>query len=230
MKRVAVALVVLSTLWLSGVRFPLLTVSATPSIRAQPQGEVGELIKRIETRYGRMRGLAADFEQTYSGPGVRARRESGRLFLERPRRMRWEYDPKPGKLFIVNGREVWFYVPADREATHADTSQVSDARFPFLFLLGNTNLRRMFRSITLIEQQGSSPGTRTLRLTPRVNIPSLREIYLEVQTDATISGIKIVDEAGTTSEVSLTNVRENFVAPPEAFQFRPPSGVAIRRL
>lgn len=229
-KRVAVATVLL-TLWLSGVCFHMFTASATPSLRAQPpQGELGDVIKRIELRYGRMRGLAADFEQTYSGPGVRARRESGRLFLERPRRMRWEYDPKPGKLFIVNGREVWFYVPADREATHADASNVSDARFPFLFLLGNTNLRRVFRSITLVEQQGASPDTRTLRLAPRANIQGLREIYLEVLTDATISRIKIVDEAGATSEVSLTNVRENFIAPPEAFQFRPPPGVTIRRL
>src|SRR5215213_8387967 len=159
-KRVAVPIVLLTLYGLAGICFHLFTVSATPSLRAQTQGEVGELIKRIETRYGRMRGLAADFEQTYSGPGVRARRESGRLFLERPRRMRWEYDPKPGKLFIVNGREVWFYVPADREATHADASQVSDARFPFLFLLGNTNLRRVFRSITLVEQQGASSDTR----------------------------------------------------------------------
>jgi chaperone LolA len=215
---------------MAGLYVRISTVSATPSPTAQSQVEADDLIKRIETRYGRMRGLAADFEQTYSGPGVRTRRESGRLFLERPRRMRWEYDPKPGKLFIVNGREVWFYVPADREATHADASQVSDARFPFLFLLGNTSLRRVFRSITLIDQQVASRDTRTLRLVPRANIQGLREIYLEVLTDGTISRIKIVDEAGASSEVSLTNVRENFIAPPEAFQFRPPPGVTIRRL
>jgi outer membrane lipoprotein carrier protein len=227
-KRRAVAVVLLMLYAVAGLYVS--TVSATLSPTAQPQDEADDLIKRIETRYGRMRGLAADFEQTYSGPGVRPRRESGRLFLERPRRMRWEYDPKPGKLFIVNGREVWFYVPADREATHADVANVSDARFPFLFLLGNTNLRRVFRSITLVDREGTSRDTRTLRLVPRANIQGLREIYLEVLTDGTISRIKIVDEAGATSEVSLTNVRENFIAPPEAFQFRPPPGVTIRRL
>lgn len=229
-KRRTVTLVLLMLCVLAGLYARVSTVSAIPTLTAQPQGEADDLIKRIETRYGRMRGLAADFEQTYSGPGVRSRRESGRLFLERPRRMRWEYDPKPGKLFIVNGREVWFYVPADREATHADASQVSDARFPFLFLLGNTNLRRVFRSITLIDRQGASRDTRTLRLVPRATISGLREIYLEVLTDATISGIRIVDETGATSEVSLTNVRENFIAPPEAFHFRPPPGVTLRRL
>src|SRR5918911_1710628 len=127
------------------------------------KGNLDSLIGRIESRYGRMRGLAADFEQVYRSRGVRERRERGRLFLQRPRRMRWEYDPAPGKLFIVNGREVWFYVPADREAVHADASAVADARFPFLFLLGQTNLRRQFRLITLAEQEGWPTETRELR-------------------------------------------------------------------
>jgi outer membrane lipoprotein carrier protein len=192
------------------------------------RSELDGLIRNIEARYGRMRGLAAEFEQRYSAPGVRERRERGRLVLQRPRRMRWEYDPKPGKLFIVNGRDVWLYVPADREATHADLNSVSDTRFPFLFLLGQTNLRREFRSITLVE---SSPQTetRTLRLIPRNASSGLREIFLEVSADGRIMKATLADNTGATSEVSLSNVRENFIAPADAFEFRPPPGVTVRR-
>lgn len=227
--RAALVAVLLLLFCLESFSVHVSSLKAASSLRA-PQSELDNLVKRIESRYGRMRGLAADFEQTYSGPGVRTRRESGRLFLQRPRRMRWEYDPKPGKLFIVNGREVWFYVPADREATHADAGRVSDARFPFLFLLGNTNLRRAFRSITLVEGNSSSPDARSLRLVPREGGAGLREIFLEVFSDGRISRIKIIDEAGAMSEVSLTNVHENFIAPPEAFDFRPPPGVTVRML
>jgi outer membrane lipoprotein carrier protein len=192
------------------------------------QGELDLLVRRIESRYGRMRGLAAEFEQTYNAPGARERRERGRLFLQRPRRMRWEYDPKPGKLFIVNGRDVWFYIPADREAVHAQTNAVSDARFPFLFLLGQTNLRRQFRSVELVSQSNTS-DLRLLRLTPRRNAYGLREILMEVFTDGRISKVKLLEESGAVSEVALTNVRENFAAPAEAFEFRPPPGVTVRR-
>lgn len=174
-----------------------------------------------------MRGLAAEFEQTYNAPGTRERREHGRLVLERPRLMRWEYDPRPGKLFIVNGRDVWFYIPADREAIHADVNNISDARFPFLFLLGQTNLRREFRSITLIETSEQSE-TRTLHLIPRNASSGLREIFLEVYPDGRIVKVKMVDETGATSEVVLTNVRENFIAPADAFRFHPPPGVTVR--
>jgi chaperone LolA len=174
-----------------------------------------------------MRGLAAEFEQVYSPQGGRVRRESGRLFLARPRKMRWEY---PGKLFVVNGREVWFYVTADREVTHADTGAVSDSRFPFLFLLGQTNLRRAFRTITMVEDANhSDTDARTLRLVPRNNTVDWRELLLEVTTDGRILKVKMLDASGSLSEISLRNVRENYVAPPEAFQFIPPPGVTVRK-
>jgi outer membrane lipoprotein carrier protein len=204
--------------------------SLIPSgIPSYAQGnELDALINKIESRYGRMRGLAAEFEQAYSAPGTHERRERGRLVLQRPRRMRWEYDPKPGKLFIVNGRNVWFYVPADREAIHADASNVSDSRFPFLFLLGQTNLRREFRSITLVEADAQAE-TRLLRLVPRTASSGLREIFLEIYPNGRILKVKLLDEAGAVSEVTLTNVRENFIAPADAFEFRPPPGVTVRR-
>lgn len=228
-KTVACCLLTLLLLGPSLVPSPVVSAS-TPSLTSQ-QEELYELIGRIEKRYGRMRGLAADFEQTYTGAGSRTRRESGRVVLQRPRMMRWEYDPKPGKLFIVNGREVWFYVPADREATRADARSVSDARFPFLFLLGNRDLRRLFRSISLADRQdGAQPGARTLRLIPRADAKGLREIFLEVFTDGRVSKIRIVDEGGAVSEVALSNVRENYVAPSGAFEFRPPPGVSVRML
>ena len=193
------------------------------------RNEGDQLVARIEARYGRMRGLSADFEQTLNAPGARERRERGRLLLQRPRRMRWEYDSQPSKLFIVNGRDVWFYVPVDREATHADASAVSDSRFPFLFLLGNTNLRREFRSIEFVEGGASSSDVRRLHLVPQRNNTGLRELFLEVFGDGRISKMKLIDDAGAVSEITLTNVRENTNAPAETFEFHPPSGVTVRR-
>ncbi len=211
--------------------FPLpLFPSSTLNVSPSTVDELDALIRRIESRYGGMRGLAADFEQRYSGPGVRERRESGRLFLQRPRKMRWEYTSQPSKLFIVNDRDVWFYAPADGEATHADAAKVSDARFPFLFLLGQKNLRREFREITFAAQDsGSSGGTRTLRLIPKRKDTGIRELMVEVTSEGQISRIRQVDEGGAVSDVSLANVHENYNAPAEAFKFIPPPGVNVRR-
>lgn len=204
--------------------------SAQKSARDDESNAGLELIGRIEARYGRMRALAAEFEQVYVAPGVRERREHGRLILARPQRMRWEYDSNPRKLFIVNGREVWFYVPADREAVRADIRRVADARLPFLFLLGRTNLRSEFRSIKVVGR-GSAQAVEThiLRLVPRGSASGLREIFLEVYADGRILKVKMIDEAGATSEITLKTLRENFTPPADAFDFRPPPGVTVRR-
>jgi outer membrane lipoprotein-sorting protein len=90
------------------------------------------------------------------------------------------------------------------------------------------NLRREFRSITLVEGSGQTE-TRTLHLVPRGSSSGLREIFLEVYADGRIVKVKLVDEAGAISEVTLRGVRENFIAPADAFEFRPPPGVTVRR-
>jgi len=205
-------------------------MSLFPSSPFTASGELDALIARIEKRYGNMRGLAAEFEQRYSGAGVREKRERGRLFLARPRKMRWEYEPKPGKLFVVNNREVWFYAPEDRVATRADASKISDARFPFLFLLGQKNLRAEFREITFAAPDaGASSGTRTLRLIPKRKDTGIREIFLEVTNEGQITKVRHTDEGGAVSVFALINVRENYLAPAEAFEFKPPSGVSVKR-
>ena len=226
-KRRVLAITTSKRILVSGLLLILLSNVGPGARRPHIDRVTDQLIRQIESRYGRMRGLAAEFEQVYSAPGMRERLERGRLILQRPRRMRWEYVSNPAKLFIVNGRDVWLYLPADREATHASVDSVSDARFPFLFLLGQTNLKREFQSITSLGS-GSQPETTLLRLVPRTSSSGLREVLLEVFTDGRILRLKLVDQAGAASEVTLNEVRENFVAPADAFEFHPPPGVTIR--
>jgi outer membrane lipoprotein-sorting protein len=206
----------------------LFSFALRTSAQSSDVAQLNRVVDRIEARYGNMRGLAAEFEQIYSAPGVSSRRETGRVFLARPHRMRWEYDPKPGKLFIVNERDVWLYVPADREATHADIRSVSDWRFPLLFLLGSTNLRREFNSIEFAGNEQGVSDAQTLRLLPRRNGTDVKELFLIATSDGRILKIKLVDEGGGVSEVSLRNTRENYIPPAAAFDFQPPPGVTLR--
>jgi outer membrane lipoprotein carrier protein len=185
------------------------------------------ILRKVESRYGRLRSLAVEFEQTYSVNGMPARREKGRLFLQRPGRMRWEYDSN--KLFVVNQRDVWLYIPADRQATHSDTRSISDSRFPFLFLLGRTNIRSSFSSVELLPTENGSSGIQTLRLIPRRRDAGLRELLLSCDNEGRISSVRMVEESGATSEVLLRNTQENAGIAESAFDFQPPPGVTVLR-
>ena len=53
--------------------------------------DLARFLKSVETRYNTVKTLEMDFEQTYIAPNKARRTESGRLFLRKPGRMRWEY-------------------------------------------------------------------------------------------------------------------------------------------
>ena len=190
--------------------------------------EAERLLGKIESRYRSMRGLSADFEQTFSGPGIRQKIETGRLFLARPRRMRWEYSA--GKLFVVNNREGWLYSPSDRQATRFDVGATLDPRVPFLFLLGQSGLRREMQKVETISTDLSTSESFTLRLVPRNKQLGVTEIIVQAISQGEISSVSFAEASGAVSLVRLYNIREDYVAPPEAFQFRPPAGISVRNL
>src|ERR1700733_15359061 len=85
----------------------------------------------IEARYRGARTLKATFYEQFSsgnGGGVAG---SGAVYFSRPGRMRWEYESPEQKLFIVDGTNVWFYVPADRTASRAKIAASSDCEPPW---------------------------------------------------------------------------------------------------
>ena len=65
--------------------------------------------------------------------------------------MRWEYESPEKKLFIVDGTNVWFYVPADRTVSRAKVKESSDWRTPLALLTGKSDLSKLCRSIEILE-------------------------------------------------------------------------------
>src|SRR5216110_2952278 len=76
-----------------------------------------DLVDGVDRSFARMKDLSSDFIQIFQDPLNRKRQESGHLYLMRPRMMRWEYKNPEEKLFVSDGKTVYFYVPADRQVT-----------------------------------------------------------------------------------------------------------------
>jgi len=109
------------------------------------------LLKAVERRYNRAATLEVLFTQRYTMQG-RTRTEAGRLWLRKPGRMRWEYSQPPGKLFISDGKFVYFYSPSANRAERSKLKDSEDLRAPLAFLLGKLDFDREFRSFTASPQ------------------------------------------------------------------------------
>src|SRR5215216_2972741 len=98
--------------------------------------DLNTIIDGLQRKYSRMRGLDAEFVQIFQGANGQTARETGRLLLKRPGKARWEYTSPERKLFVSDGKNIYFYVEGERQATETTIKESVDPQIPFLFLLG----------------------------------------------------------------------------------------------
>ena len=128
--------------WALGAFLLVLNLAATPQAQ-----DIHQLARAVDDHYNRLRSLQADFTEIYRGAGAE-RVESGTLWLKKPRKMRWEYRSPKEKLFVSNGKAVWFYLPSERQARRTDPKKLDDLRSPLAFLLGKTKLENELQGLS----------------------------------------------------------------------------------
>src|SRR5438552_13236508 len=122
------------------VRFsPCLAVLVVPLSAEDPS----RYIKRFEDTYRRAGTLQATFLEQYSEAGRVERVESGVAYFRRPGKMRWEYESPEKNLFLVDGKNAWFYVQSDHTVTRVAARQSAAWRTPLALLAGQMKLSRL---------------------------------------------------------------------------------------
>jgi outer membrane lipoprotein carrier protein len=206
---------------------------------ANPVRDADSIRRALEARYQHARTLQATFYERYSDGNGGASAESGTVYFSRPGRMRWEYESPEEKLFIVDGTNVWFYVPADRTASRAKLKESSDWRTPLALLTGKADLAKLCRSIQLVgpeAEKGSQFGGRTVPAGNSVLLciprdasgsdPTLQVLF-ETDPDARLVRVLIREAGHVETEFRFGNWEENSAIPEVKFHFQPPPGVAI---
>ena len=190
------------------------------------QNDLDAFINALQTKYNKLGALAADFTQVYNAPGERTRRESGRLLLKKPGKMRWDYTAPESKLFVSDGKWLYEYVAAEKLATRTAVKEADDLRSAFLFLLGRGNLRRDFKRIEWASESPVTAGNRVLRMIPKRG--TVRELLVEAEpVSLQLKRLVIINSNGGRSDFLFSNLRENPPVNDEQFTFTAPAGVRV---
>jgi outer membrane lipoprotein carrier protein len=208
-----------------------LSIPARSSHLPVPQDQLNSLIDGLQGKYAKMAGLAADFVQVYQSADGRTLRESGRVILKRPGKARWDYTSPERKLFLSDGKNIYFYVYGERQATKASIKESADPQIPFLFLLGRGNLRRDFSRIEMLnDERAVESGNKILRLVPNKAPEEFKRLLVEVNPITfQVKRLVIFERSGARMDFLLTNTQENFVASENEFRFTAPAGVTIKQ-
>jgi outer membrane lipoprotein carrier protein len=228
--------------------FGLLLV-AFPGVASRAQKQpvnLDHVVQELDSHYRDAKTLEADFLERYSEGGRQERLESGRVYFARPGRMRWEYASPETKLFVSDGRILWFYVPADHSATRELVRQSGDWRTPLALLTGQVKLSRLCGRIQLANVQPPSGGAVVLQCSPRGEVPpsepagqrnsssplapdgDFTEVLLEVNpANGELNDVRVEQAGGVEIEFRFGAWQMNPPLAGSLFVFEPPAGVAI---
>jgi outer membrane lipoprotein carrier protein len=221
--------------------------SASEAAQEQAPEPAISVAHLLEQHYRNARTLRAVFLQRYSEGPRDAHIESGTVYFRRPGLMRWEYDSPEQKLFLVDGKTVWFYVPYDHTVTKAPVKESSDWRTPLALLTGKVELSRLCSRVDLTEQRGVPASHAILRCLPKgekktrpnaaappqpaTALPGevdFTEVLLEVdKSSGELARIEIRQPGGIELEYRFGNWQEDMPLPDAMFHFQVPVGVAI---
>jgi outer membrane lipoprotein carrier protein len=195
----------------------LLLVSS--GARAQ---DTAALLKAIEKRYNSAQTLVVDFTETFSQQGRPKITESGTLYLRKPGKMRWEYTKPAGKLFLSDGKFVWFYSPSARRAEKAKMKETEDMRAPLAFLLGKLDFARDFQQYRTQPAEG---GLFWITALPKSDKAPYTDVTFLTGADGAIRRLIVTGQDRSILEFSFSNEHRNPPVSEKMFSFALPAGI-----
>lgn len=181
--------------------------------------DLSKLLKTVEKRYNSARTLQVAFEQTYKAQG-RTRTEAGDLFLRKPGRMRWQYTNPAGKLFVSDGKNVYFYSSDTNRAEKMKLKETEDMRAPMAFLLGRLDFDRDFGKYRT-RPEGAATWITAM---PKSDKLPYREVSFLVVPDGQIQRLIVTGQDASVLEFKFSGEKLNPPVNDAMFQFQLPKG------
>jgi outer membrane lipoprotein-sorting protein len=188
---------------LSLALFPAMSRNVAAQMTTQDRADIA----RVEVYLNGIRSMKARFIQTAPDGGV----SQGEALIQRPGRMRFQYDPPSPYLLVANYGILFF-----RDAQLDQTSNIPLSRTPLGILLSDqatlsgdvtvTKLVRLPGQLQVSLVRSANPGEGTLTLIFADNPLALRQWVL-------------LDQQGKQTRVTLTNMEVGARLDPKQFEY-----------
>ncbi len=188
---------------------------------------VNDIAQRTEARLRSLNSLQAEFVQTYYSSSVSAPLvEKGRLYIQKPGWMRWDYTDPEKKTFLIKDSLYQEYYPEDKQLVQKSLSE-EEGEVDILGLLTGTRSIQDHYAVESISFPTENKGVHQLKLIPRENDP---DTYILLEVDAkTWLILKAVsfDWAGNKQEFQFSMIEDDIALPKDTFELKLPPDVDI---
>lgn len=203
-----------------------LLVGAAGTIADCDALEIDALVNKVQITYDGIQALTADFQQVATLSSINRRQvSSGRLYIEKPHWIRWEYDRPEKQTILYDGAVLHIYTPKRRQLLQSAVDANARSNVAFLFLAGVVKLRDVFVITALPETEAKQA---LIRLLPRSPLAGFTELRAAVNPDTyLIESLWILDPIGNLTEIRLSSLNLHTALPPSTFQLDVPPDAEV---
>lgn len=194
---------------------------------AQPAGaappDARAVLVRVQRAYASAPSFTANFVQTYAPAGFApAAPETGRVTLQAPDQVRFEYDGPEGKLFAFDGKAARQYVAADRQMIVKTLPASDRERLPLLFFESAETVLARYEALAADGENGLAD----VSLTPRSG-GDPAQIVLSVAPTGEVKRLVVTDGAGNRTTFTFSQKTAGARRPLSDFAPKPPPGTKV---
>ncbi len=186
-----------------------------------------DILARTEQTLAGLDSFQADFEQSYFSMTVSTPlREKGRLFYQKPGRMRWEYRGGSSQIVVLNDGVMETFVPEENQLIRQKIPEEQADGAIIGLLSGRAGLTEAYR-VENSPFPGAKGPVHQLKLTP---LEEGETAYLLVEIDARtyfLRRVILFDWAGNKNEFTFSRLKTNPRLGPDVFTIKIPDGCEI---
>lgn len=176
----------------------------------------------LERFYEFVKTYSAEFEQIVLDETLNiVETSTGKMWLQRPGKFRWNYDGSYPKEILSDGQKFWNY---DVDLKIVQVAELTDAlgETPASFLVGDGNIKANYE-LAEIGPQGDATW---VALIPKSKESPFEYVRLGFR-DSEMSVLELVDGLGQTTRISMSNIKINRSIKSSLFDLDVPEDVDI---
>ncbi len=183
----------------------------------------GDAVSRVEAYLATVNTLSADFSQVVRNrEGDVVDRASGKLWLSRPDRFRWDYEKPYLQTIVADGRQLWLY-DSDLDQVTVRALEQGLGSTPAMLLSGSGKVGEAFAS-SAVQRQGDWTW---YRLVPRQRESDFEQVSLAFGRKGELAAMELRDKLGQTTVIEFGALRRNVALDQRLFRFEPPPGADV---
>src|SRR5207245_9077258 len=177
----------------------------------------------IDNAAAAVTGTEASFTQRFTPKGfTRSQVESGSVIFGTLPMMRWTYTKPEEKVFVFDGTNSWFYVPADKQVTVTSIDDRRRSELPFLLIGDPAARERLF-----VVKESNRGRSVIVSLQPRDASSAIRSLTLTIAPNThLIQQLDYSDREGNRTVFDFSGYQRRAVSA-DLFHFTPPAGVQV---